>query len=96
MWFDQMATPADAPSPDLAHAFIDYVNRPEVMAKIASFVSYASGNQAARLLIAPAVRDNPAVYPPEDVMARLFTVTSPDARLQRVITRAWTRAKTGR
>jgi len=96
MWFDQMAIPADAPNADLAHAFINYVNRPEVMAKIATFVSYASGNLAARPLLAPAVRDNPSIYPPDAVMARLFTVTSPDARLQRVITRAWTRAKTGR
>ncbi|KAF0133385.1 MAG: family 1 extracellular solute-binding protein [Xanthobacteraceae bacterium] len=96
MWFDQMAIPADAPNADLAHAFINYLNRPEVIAKVASFVSYASGNLAAKPLIAPAVRDNPSVYPPEAVMARLFTVTSPDARLQRVITRAWTRAKTGR
>ena len=63
---------------------------------MASFVSYASGNLAARALVAPAVRDNASVYPPDAVMARLFTVTSPDARLQRVITRAWTRAKTGR
>ncbi|MGL4289929.1 MAG: polyamine ABC transporter substrate-binding protein [Phreatobacter sp.] len=96
MWFDQMAIPADAPNPDLAQAFINYLLRPEVGAKVASFVSYASGNLAARPLVAPAVRDNPAIYPPEGVMARLFTVTSPDARLQRVITRAWTRAKTGR
>lgn len=96
MWFDQMAVPADAPNADLAHAFINYLNRPEVIAKVASFVSYASGNLAARPLVAPAVRDNPSVYPPDEVMARLFTVTSPDARLQRTITRAWTRAKTGR
>lgn len=96
MWFDQMAIPADAPNPALAHAFINYLNRPEVMAKVASFVSYASGNLAARPLMTPAVRDNPSVYPPAEVMARLFTVTSPDARLQRTITRAWTRAKTGR
>lgn len=96
MWFDQMAIPADAPNPDLAQAFINYLLRPEVGAKVASFVSYASGNLAARPLVVAAVRDNPSIYPPEEVMARLFTVTSPDARLQRVITRAWTRAKTGR
>ena len=96
MWFDQMAIPADAPNPDLAEAFINYLLRPEVGARVASFVSYASGNLAARPLVAAAVRDNPAIYPPETVMERLFTVTSPDARLQRVITRAWTRAKTGR
>lgn len=96
MWFDQMAVPADAPNADLAHAFINYLNRPEVIAKVASRVSYASGNLAARPLVAPAVRDNPSVYPPDAVMERLFTVTSPDARLQRAITRAWTRAKTGR
>lgn len=96
MWFDQMAIPADAPSPELAHAFINYLMRPEVIARISTFVSYANGNRAATPLVAESVRNNPSVYPPDSVMARLFTVTSPDARLQRTITRAWTRAKTGR
>lgn len=96
MWFDQMAIPADAPNAALAHDFINFVLRPENIAKVSNVVSYANASQTATALVTPVVRDNPAIYPPDAVMARLFTVTSPDARLQRVITRAWTRAKTGR
>lgn len=96
MWFDQMAIPADAPNPDLAHAFINFLMKPENIARVSNVVSYANGNMASKQLVTPAVRDNPSIYPPDAVMARLFTVSSPDARLQRTITRAWTRAKTGR
>lgn len=96
MWFDQMAIPADAPNAELAHAFIDFLMRPANIARVSNFVSYANGNIASKALVDAAVRDNPSIYPPDSVMARLFTVSSPDARLQRVITRAWTRAKTGR
>ncbi len=95
MWFDQMAIPADAPHPDAAHAFINFMLRPENIARSSNLVAYANANKDATPLLDPAVRDDPSVYPSEAVLQKLFTVTSPDARLQRTITRLWTRAKTG-
>jgi putrescine transport system substrate-binding protein len=95
MWFDQMAIPADAPNKQAAHAFIDFLQRPANIARASNAVAYANGNLASQPLIDKAVRDDPSVYPTPEVLAKLFTVTSPDAKLQRVITRAWTKAKTG-
>lgn len=96
MWFDSFAIPADAPHPEEARAFIDFMNRPEIAAKNASFVSYASGNLAAKPLVDPTVRDNPGIYPDEETLKRLFTNTAYDDRTQRTVTRLWTRIKTGR
>ncbi|MFD2248702.1 putrescine transport system substrate-binding protein [Pseudochelatococcus lubricantis] len=96
MWFDSFAIPADAPHPEEARAFIDFLNRPEIAAKNASFVSYASGNLAARPLVDAAVRDNPGIYPDDETLKRLFTNTAYDDRTQRTVTRLWTRIKTGR
>ncbi|MGI6245932.1 MAG: polyamine ABC transporter substrate-binding protein [Pseudochelatococcus sp.] len=96
MWFDSFAIPADAPHPEEARAFIDFMNRPEIAAKNAGFVSYASGNLAARPLVVPEVRDNPGIYPDDQTMKRLFTNTAYDDRTQRTVTRLWTRIKTGR
>lgn len=96
MWFDSFVVPADAPHPDEAMAFIDFMNRPEIAAANSSFTSYASGNIAARPLVEPAIRDNPGIYPDDETLKRLFTNTAYDERTQRAVTRMWTRIKTGR
>ncbi|MBX9932863.1 MAG: polyamine ABC transporter substrate-binding protein [Methylobacterium sp.] len=96
MWFDAFAIPKDAPHPAEAHIFIDYMLRPEVGAANTNFVSYASGNLAAKAQVKPEILANPGIYPDETTMARLFTNTAWDDRTQRFVTRAWTRVRTGR
>ncbi|WP_375410126.1 polyamine ABC transporter substrate-binding protein [uncultured Methylobacterium sp.] len=96
MWFDSFAIPKDAPHPTEAYAFIDYMMRPEVAAANSNFVSYASGNLAAKALVKPEILANTGIYPDEAMMARLFTNTAWDDRTQRFVTRNWTRVRTGR
>ncbi len=96
MWFDSMAIPADAKNVAEAHEFINYMMRPEVAAANTNFVSYASGNLAAKQFVKPEILNNPGVYPDEATFKRLFTNTAYDERAQRIVTRLWTRVKTGR
>jgi putrescine transport system substrate-binding protein len=96
MWFDSLAIPADARNVEEAHAFIDYLMRPEVAAANTNFVSYASGNLAAKQHVSPEILSNPGVYPDDATFKRLFTNTAYDERSQRAVTRLWTRVKTGR
>lgn len=96
MWFDSMAIPKDAPHVDAAHAFINYMLRPEVAARNTNAVSYASGNLAAQQFIDKEILENPAIYPDEATMNRLFISTPYPQKVQRVVTRVWTRVKTGR
>ena len=96
MWFDSFAIPKDAAHPAEAHTFIDYMLRPEVAAANTNFVSYASGNLPAKKLVRPDILSNPGIYPDEATMQRLSTNTAWDDRTQRVVTRAWTRVRTGR
>jgi putrescine transport system substrate-binding protein len=96
MWFDSMAIPKDAPNAENALIFINYMLRPDVAAANSNLVEYANANSPSRTLIKPEVLTNPGVYPTQDVMQRLFTNTAFDDRLQRVVTRLWTRVKTGR
>jgi putrescine transport system substrate-binding protein len=95
MWFDNFAIPKDAPHPAEAHAFIDYMLRPEVAAKNSNFLSYANGNIASQRLIDRAVFDDRTVYPDAATMASLYTISARDQRTQRLMTRLWTRIKTG-
>ncbi|GJD95492.1 polyamine ABC transporter substrate-binding protein [Methylobacterium iners] len=96
MWFDAFAIPKDAPHVAEAYAFIDYMMRPEVAAANTNFVSYASGNLAAKALVRPEILRDTGIYPDEAMMQRLFTNTAWDDRMQRFVTRAWTRVRTGR
>jgi putrescine transport system substrate-binding protein len=96
LWFDMLAIPADAPNAAGAHKFIDYLMRPEVAAKATNFVQYANANLASQQFIDKEVMENPAVYPDPDTLKRLYTVsTIEDPKMQRAVTREWTKAKTG-
>jgi len=95
MWFDVMAIPADAPHLAEAHEFLNYIMKPEVIAKASDFVFYANGNKASQQFISKEVIEDTAIYPPADVMNKLFTTTPFDAKSQRVLTRMWTKVVTG-
>ena len=70
--------------------------RPEVAARNTNFVSYANGNIASLSEVKPEILADTGVYPNAEGMKRLFTTTSPDDKLQKQITRLWTRVKTGK
>ena len=96
MWFDSFAIPADAPNKDNAYTFLNYMMRADVAARNSNMVSYASGNLAAKGEISKEILDNPNIYPDAATFARLFTNTAYDDKIQKVVTRLWTRLKTGK
>lgn len=95
IWFDQMAIPADAKHVDEALTFMNYMMRPEVIAKASDYVFYANGNKASQAFLDKELLDDPEVYPDEAVMKKLFVPTPYDAKTQRFVTRAWTKIVTG-
>jgi len=95
MWFDQMAIPADAKHLDEAHTFLNYIMKPEVIAKASNYVYYANGNKASQQFIEKDILEDPAIYPDEATLAKLFTVSPYDPKTQRVVTRTWTKIVTG-
>ncbi len=96
MWFDMMAIPKDAKHVEEAHIFLDYMMRPEVIAKSSNFVQYANGNLASQQFVSDEVKKNPKVYPDEEMLKKLFVKTAYDAKTQRSVTRAWTKIVTGK
>jgi putrescine transport system substrate-binding protein len=96
IWFDMYAIPADAPHPNNAHAFINFMMKPEVAAANSNFVHYANGNAASVPLLDPAVRNDPGVYPPPEVMAKLFPNLAHTQEFTRELNRTWTRFMTGK
>lgn len=95
-WIDAMAIPADAPNPVEAHAFINFILRPDVIAPISEYVSFASANAAAKPLVAEALRNDPAVYPPDAVLDKLVDSRKLPMDENDRRQRAWAGIKSGR
>ncbi len=95
MWFDQMAIPVDAPNPEGAHAFLNFILDAQNMAQASNYVYYANGNAASKEFLVEDVIGDTAIYPDEATLETLYTTTPYDARSQRFVTRMWTRIKSG-
>jgi len=96
MFFDMLAIPRDAPHPNNAHLFINYLLRPEVAAKNSSFVNYANSNAASYALVKESVINDPSIYPPPEIKAKLVPDLAESPEFNRLLTRSWTRFRTGR
>src|SRR5262249_18828659 len=96
MFFDNLSIPKDAGHVDEAHAFIDYLLRPEVAAKNSNLVAYANGNLASQKFLDKSVLDDNNVYPDAATMARFYSVSAREQKAQRVVNRLWTKRKPGR
>ena len=94
-WFDMMAIPSDAKNAQNAHKFLDFLMRPQITADITNYVWYASANEPALELIEQEILDDPGIFPPSEVKAKLWVSPVYDAKADRVINREWTRVKTG-
>lgn len=96
VWMDVLAIPADAPHPEAAHRFIDFILRPEIAADIANTVGFANANAASLGDLDPELKADQALYPHQAVKQRLFADKALTPELDRLITAAFNRAKTGR
>ncbi|MGB5950543.1 MAG: polyamine ABC transporter substrate-binding protein [Parvibaculum sp.] len=95
IWFDTMAIPKDAPHPELAYQWINFVLQPEIEAANSNYVAYANPVPSSKPMVDEAVRDDPNIYPSEEVMDKLFAVPTKSEKFTRLQTRAWTSIRTG-
>ncbi len=95
MWFDQMAIPADAPNPEAAHKFLNFIMDAGNMAAASNYVYYANGNLASQPMLEEDVIGDPAIYPNEATLQNLYTTSPYAPKVQRVVTRMWTKIKSG-
>ncbi|TCP61329.1 putrescine transport system substrate-binding protein [Rhodovulum bhavnagarense] len=95
MWFDQMAIPADAPNPEAAHKFLNFMMDPENIAAASNYIYYANGNLASQELLAEDVIGDSAIYPDAESLNNLYTKSAYEPKTQRFVTRLWTKLKSG-
>lgn len=96
VWFDVMAIPKDAGNVKEAHAFINYIETPEVHAAITNTMFFPNANQEARKHVDREVARNPMVYPPPEVAKTLFLIQPQPLEIQRLQNRLWAELKKAR
>lgn len=95
LWVDVWNVLAEGPNPSASAKFLDYIMRPEVIADISNTVNYANANLLSKPFVLEEIRNDPGLYPPTEVQARLYPSVALGDDAQRLQTRAWTRFKTG-
>lgn len=93
---DMVVIPKGAPHLDNAYAYMNYLLDPKVIAHISNTVKYPNGNAAALPFVDQALRDNPAVYPPQEVLDTLFPIKTLSPSSMRLSTRLWTKVTSGK
>jgi putrescine transport system substrate-binding protein len=92
---DMMGIPADAPHPRNALMWLNHLMRPDVIAGITNYTKYPNGNAASLPLVRAEIRNDESIYPNAQTRARLVTAKAVPADYSRLITREWTRFRTG-
>ncbi|WJF92070.1 polyamine ABC transporter substrate-binding protein [Paraburkholderia bonniea] len=95
LWFDMMVIPKDAPHPQAAMKWINYILQPKVSASITNAVFYPGANHGARALIAPALAQDPSLYPADEVLSRMSLMRPVPPEVHRLMNRLWAQLKTG-
>ena len=93
---DVMAIPKDAAHVAEAHAFINFLLQPDVIAGISNQIRYPNGNKDSIPLLNAAIRNDPGMYPPAAILVKMVDDVVPLPADRRARNRAWTRIKSGK
>ncbi len=93
---DVMAIPKDAPHPENAHTFINFMMRPDVVGPITEQVGYANAVKGSEKHVSKERLDDPVIYPPQAVRDSFYVVPAQSRTYERARTRAWTKFLTGK
>lgn len=96
LWFDLLAIPKDASNPEQALAFINYLLEPQVIAKVSAAVGYANANPDAQAHMDKSLVENPEIYPPQEILDKLYISNTPNPKMMRLMTRSWSKIKSSR
>jgi putrescine transport system substrate-binding protein len=95
LWFDMLAIPKDAPHPDAAYAYLNYIMEPKVTADISNFKRFANANAASAPFVLDSVKGDSGIYPPPALRQKLAVQLADSPDQTRAITRLWQKFKTG-
>ena len=95
-FYDMVAVPKDAENVEAAYSFMNFLMQPEIMAEITNAVRFPNDNKAATPLVDKDISGDPSIYPSDDVKKKLYAISDQEPATLRLITRSWTKIKSGK
>ncbi|WP_434772814.1 polyamine ABC transporter substrate-binding protein [Pseudomonas entomophila] len=95
-FYDMVAIPKDAENVDAAYSFMNFLMQPEIMAEITNAVRFPNGNKVATPLVDKDISGDPSIYPSDDVKKKLYAISDQEPGTLRLMTRSWTKIKSGK
>lgn len=94
LWIDLMAIPKSAQNPELAYEFINFLLRPDIQARNAEYLQYSTISSEAKKMLPDEIKNNPALYPPEEDLKNTEVFTDPTDVIE-LYDRIWTEVLSG-
>lgn len=94
LWIDLMAIPKSAQNPELAYEFINFLLRPDIQARNAEYLQYSTISSEAKKMLPDEIKNNPALYPPEEDLKNTEVFTDPSEVIE-LYDRIWTEVLSG-
>jgi len=88
LWVDNMAVPANAPHPDLAMKFINFVLEPKIGAELSNWTQYATPNKAARPMLSGAFKSH-IINPTAEELKRLYFTPAISGEKEKTFNELW-------
>ncbi|MCE2028588.1 extracellular solute-binding protein [Sessilibacter corallicola] len=88
-WVDMLSIPVLSENTDIAHAFIDFLTRPEIAAKNTNNNRYANPVPKSLPFVEPLLRDDRSIFPTKDVQLKLFQNSPRSILVRRAIKDVW-------
>lgn len=95
LWFDNMVIPKGAQNVELAHKFIDFMNRSDIAKRNVDYIGYSTPNVKTKALLDPAVSKNPAAYPDMKALDNFEVFLDPGDFIE-TYNRIWTEVKSAK
>ncbi|MFN0127385.1 MAG: PotD/PotF family extracellular solute-binding protein [Verrucomicrobiales bacterium] len=89
IWVDCLAICRDTQDADSSHQFLNFFLRPEIAARNAAAINYVPANRAAEALLSEDLKNDPRLYPPPELRAKLQHVPSLDEEMDSLAKRYW-------
>ncbi len=95
IWSDQLVIPKDAPHPEAAQAFLDFLMRGSSAGEIVNTTLVAAPNIKATEFAKPELRNDPGIFPPQEWRMAQPPSETFEPQLQRDMTRLFSEVKAG-
>ncbi len=93
---DNMVIHKDAPRPDLAHKFMNFMLEGKNSAELTNLIGSGNPNKDAIKYIKPEILKNPAIFPDKTMIPKLEQLKDLTVAQRRIRNRMWTEIKAGR